>query len=143
MDQPTLITLIVVGGLFLLVCLGLAMYTISSAKTAAKRVYAPYAWGSQQGPQPQQSAGHWNQYKQACPPSATPGCVPARLVEQADEYVAIRVRASGCGCDSGQIGTRLQRFADMAYAQQDARDDASFHADLVDMVGAKKVKGSS
>lgn len=146
MDQQSLIILIVVIGVAAFAAIGLYAYQDSTSKRASKRIYSGAApvWGQQPQQQQQgyQQAPPWAAYKQACPPSAQPGCVPAKLVEPTDEYIAIRVRANGCGCSSGEIGEQLQMIADMTQAARNAQAKTALEQQLLDVLGGNKAKAA-
>jgi hypothetical protein len=146
MDQQSLIILIIVGGLAAFAAIGLYVYQDSTSKRASKRIYSGAAPTWNQQPQQQQGyqqAPPWAAYKGACPPSAQSGCVPAKLVEHADEYIAIRVRANGCGCSAGEIGQQLQTIADMTQAARDAQARTALEQQLLDVLGGTRAKAKA
>jgi hypothetical protein len=125
MDRDMLIITIVGIACVLLFVLALFWFANSSTKRVASRRFS----GRYEGPT--------NQYGCAspqigdCPPVPGPGCVPAKLIQQCDQYVAVRVPASACGCNgsSSDFHADLQMMADVMAEQQAAdRRDQFFAA---------------
>lgn len=147
MSQTDLILLIVIGAVAAIAVLWLFMRASADSERASRRIPGQAAhWQPITPQQPQGLVGStvpWSQYKQPCPPGAQPGCVPAKLVEPADEYIAIRVRAGSCGCSAGEIGEQLQMIADMTQAARDTKNRSQLEANLLEMLGGKRSSSSS
>lgn len=123
MDRNDLIIIIVGVALLALFVLALMWFANSSTKRVASRRFSA------------RYDGPTNQYGcpatqiSDCPPQPGPGCVPAKLIQSCDQYVAVRVPASSCSCSGGaSFHEDLQMMADLMAEQQAADRRAAFYA---------------
>lgn len=125
MDRDMLVITIVGVACVLLFVLALFWFANNSTKRVASRRFSGRydGPGNQHGCSPTQISD--------CPPQPGPGCVPAKLIQQCDQYVAVRVPASACGCGGAatDFHADLQMMADVMAEQQAAdKRDAFFAA---------------
>lgn len=108
MDQNTVITLAVVGGLALVLFVGMLLFAWRQSSQLARRRFNPSQqfiapqWAPQVAPQGNQSRGC------ECPPKRGPECVPARVGDEEDVPHAIYGLASSECCSGGGKLTRAE-----------------------------------
>jgi len=124
-DQNTVITLAVVGGVAFLLLVCLLLFVWRASNQLARRRFNP----SQQFIAPQwaqpQVAPQGNQSRGCeCPPKRGPECVPARVGDVEDVPHAIYGLAAGDGCGGGGKLTRaeIQTLVNELNAVQAAED---------------------
>lgn len=133
MDRDMIIITIIGVACVLLFVLALFWFANSSTKRVASRRFSGRYDGpvNQHGCSPTQISD--------CPPQPGPGCVPARLIQQCDQYVAVRVPASACGCGgSSDFHSQLQMMADVMAEQQAADKRDQFFAAQERMIAKRK-----
>lgn len=107
MDQNTVITLAVVGGLALVLFVGMLLFAWRSSSQLARRRFNQsqpimQPWAMPQATQPNQSRVC------ECPPRRGPECVPARVGDEEDVPHAIYGLASGECCGGNGKLTRAE-----------------------------------
>jgi hypothetical protein len=133
MDRNDLIVIIVGVALLALFAIAVIWFANNSTKRVANRRFA----GRYDGPTNQ--AGCAQTQISDCPPQPGPGCVPAKLIQSCDQYVAVRVPASACGCSGGaSFHEDLQMMADIMAQQQAADRRAAFFAAQERMLAKQK-----
>lgn len=124
MDRDLIVIIIVGVALLALFVLALIWFANNSTKRVANRRFS----GRYDGPV--------NQYGCAspqlgeCPPQPGPACVPAKLIQSCDQFVAVKVPAgASCGCSGGgSFHEDLQMMADIMAEQQAADRREAFFA---------------
>lgn len=136
MNRDDLIIIIVGVALLALFALAVIWFANNSTKRVASRRFSARYDG------PTNQAGCSSLQISDCPPQPGPGCVPAKLIQACDQYVAVRVPASACGCSGGgSFHEDLQIMADLMAEQQAADRRAAFFAAQERMLAKRKEAG--